>query len=297
MEYRRLEGIITALITPFDNEGRVNYEILRSHIEILIEGGVDALYPLGTTGEFPLLSQEERKKVAEEVVKAVRGRVPVVIQTGDDNIKVVEELILHAKSIGADGVAVVTPYYFNLNGDELFTFYGYIAEKYIDIPIYLYNIPQITGISIPVDIIKRLIEKYKNITGIKDSSGDFSYFMELMKLKEIHPDFVVLTGTDKYILSTHQIGADGNVSGFSNCFPEVFSSFRKAFIEGDETNYENIYKKILYISEVLKDGAVIDLIKAVCRLKGENVGYVRMPLRRISKEEERTLKDKLKKLL
>ncbi len=295
MKHRRLEGIIPALVTPFNEDGKLNYESLEKHVEFLIDSGVDALYPLGTTGEFPLLSFEERKKVAEIVIDIGHKRLPVVIQVGDDNPFITYELISHAMDYGADGVAVVTPYYYNFSGEELFEYYKAIAKKFPNTPIYLYNIPQITGVIIPIHTVEALIVNYDNIWGIKDSSGNYSYFLDLLKLKEKYPDFAILTGADKYILSTHQIGADGNVSGFANCFPEVFVSFRRAFGEGDEVNYEKEYKKILTICDILKDGAVLDLIKACGRIKGLYTGYTRRPLKRLPPHEEKELKNALLK--
>ncbi len=293
MEYKRLEGIIPAVVTPFDEKGNVLYDAFSRHLDYLIESGVDALYPLGTTGEFPLLSVDERKRLAEIAIEKGNGKTPVVIQVGDDNPSVTLELAAHAMDSKADGIAVVTPYYFNLNGEELFDYYKEIAERFPDFPIYLYNIPQVTGVKIPVHTVERLIINYNNVWGIKDSSGDFSYLLDLLKLKEKYPRFIVLSGADKYILSTHEIGADGNVSGFANCFPELFVSFRRAFIEGDEANYERIYKKILIVCEILKDGAVLDLIKGSCRIRGQEVGYTRPPLKRLSLEEEEELKKAL----
>ncbi len=295
MEYRRLEGIIPALVTPFDENGDVSYDALERHVNFLMESGVDALYPLGTTGEFPLMEPKEREEVAKRVIDLAGEKVPVVIQVGDDNPRITTSLISSAMESGADGVAIVTPYYYNLGGEELFTYYSKIAEEFPDVPIYLYNIPQITGVVIPIHTVERLLINYPNIWGIKDSSGDFSYFLELMKLKEKYPRLSILIGADKYILATHQMGADGNVSGFANCFPELFVSFRKAFLEGDEVNYEKFYKRILTVSEILKDGAILDLIKGSCRIRGLDVGYVRPPLKKLSPEEEKELKDALLK--
>ncbi len=293
MEHKRLEGIIPAVVTPFDEKGNVLYDTFSKHLDYLIKSGVDALYPLGTTGEFPLLSVNERKKLAEIAIKKGKGKVPVVIQVGDDNPSTTLELAAHAMVNGADGIAVVTPYYFNLDGEELFDYYKEIAERFPGLPIYLYNIPQVTGVKIPIHTVERLIVNYDNIWGIKDSSGDFSYLLDLLKLKKKYPHFIVLSGADKYILSTYQIGVDGNVSGFANCFPELFVSFRKAFIEGDEINYERIYEKILVVCEILKDGSVLDLIKGCCRIRGQKVGYPRAPLRRLSLGEEEELREAL----
>ena len=293
MNYKKLKGITTAVITPFDEKGKVNFDILRKHINYLIKNGVDALYPLGTTGEFPLLSIEERKKIAEVVVEENKGRLPIVIQVGDDNISVVENLIKHAKSIGADGVAVVTPYYYNFLDDEVFNLYDYLAKKFSDFPIYLYNIPQITSVPISKTVVKKLLLKHKNIWGIKDSSGDFSKFLDFIKLREEFLDFLVLNGTDKYILSAYQLKADGIVSGFSNCFPKLFHEFSQYFIVNDEKKYMESYRKILQICDILQNGAILDFIKGVCIIKGKNVGKVRFPLKSLSLEEERKLEKDL----
>lgn len=296
MEYKKLKGIVTAVITPFNEKGKVNFDILREHINLLIKNGVNALYSLGTTGEFPLLSIGERKKIAEVTIEENKGRLPIVIQTGDDNITVIENLTKHAKSIGADGVAVVTPYYYNLLDEEVFNLYDYLAKKFSDFPIYLYNIPQITGVPISKNIVKKLLLKYKNIWGIKDSSGDFSKFLDFLKLKDEFPNFLVLNGTDKYILNVYQLKADGIVSGFSNCFPKLFHEFTQYFLENDKKKYMESYRKILQICDILQNGAILDLIKAACRIKGKNVGKVRFPLKSLTLEEENKIKKDLELL-
>jgi len=288
-----MKGIVTAVITPFEEKGKVNFDILREHINYLIKNGVDALYPLGTTGEFPLLSVEERKKIAEVIVEENKGRLPIVIQVGDDDISVVENLTKHAKSIRADGVAVVTPYYYNFLDDEVFNFYDYLATKFSDFPIYLYNIPQITGVPISNTVVKKLLLKHQNIWGIKDSSGDFSNFLDFLKLKDEFLDFLVLNGTDKYLLNVYQLKADGIVSGFSNCFPKLFHEFAQYFLENNERKYIESYKKILQICDILQNGAILDFTKGVCRIKGRNVGKVRFPLKSLTLEEEKKLEKDL----
>ena len=141
MIYKKLAGIITATVTPLTEEGQINVKELSRLTHFLIEKGIHGIFPCGSTGEGVLLSTEERKKVAEISVKEAAGRIPVVIHTGSIHLNEALELTAHAREIGADGAALVPPYYFSVDDKTILQFYGTVAEKVPGYPLYIYNIP------------------------------------------------------------------------------------------------------------------------------------------------------------
>ena len=185
----------------------------------LIEKGIHGLFPCGSTGEGVLLSTEERKKVAEGTVKDAAGRVPVVIHTGSIHLKEAIELTLHARDVGADGAALVPPYYFTVDDQTIFQFYSTIAGKLPDFPLYVYNIPPNVKNSVSPKVLTQLQSKYPNFVGVKDSSGDFMNFINFkMAMPE---DFCVLMGNDAQIYASLLMGAKGAVAATSVAFPEA----------------------------------------------------------------------------
>ena len=175
----RLEGVIPALVTPFDEHEEFNEEAYRRLIDWLIERGVTGVVPCGTTGEFSMMTREERRRVLEVCVDQVNGRVPVIAGTGWTATKLVIEETQYAKDVGADAALIVNPYYLKPKGGKgIYDHYLAIAEA-VDFPIVLYNIPSCTGQYIPWQVVEDLAE-IDNIVGLKDSSGDLKYLMSVL---------------------------------------------------------------------------------------------------------------------
>ncbi|HHV63142.1 MAG TPA: 4-hydroxy-tetrahydrodipicolinate synthase [Firmicutes bacterium] len=288
-----IEGIIVAMVTPFDETGSVDAARIRGLVDFLIERGVSGLYPCGTTGEALLLSSDERKYVAESVVKAARGRVPVIVHTGHICVETAIELTRHARDIGAAGVGIVAPYFYNIGDEGIYRYYAQIAQAVPDFPLLLYNIPQCTGNRIRAEVVKRLVSNYPNIIGVKNSTGDL---MEFRSFVELSPDFSVYLGCDGLLLASLCVGGRGAVSGNACVFPEPYVELYKAWKVGDLGRAREIQRSIDAVKDALRDGGDISFLKNALRLRGVDVGDVRAPLVRASSEDVASLKYALERL-
>src|SRR6056297_3274483 len=229
---KKLKGVTVAMVTPFDEDEKIILEAVRDLSSFLIDKGVDALYPLGTTGEMYRLTVSERKKIAETVVKEAAKRVTVYIHSGAMRLDQTIELSKHAEKIGADGIGAVTPSYFNVNEREMEEYYSSIAEAVSDdFPIYLYNIPQCSANDLTVKVAEKLYKKHSNIVGIKYSYPDMMRTNEYLNIAE--GKFSVMHGTDKIMHTLLSLGCDGVVSGISSVYPEPFVALYQAY-QNDE---------------------------------------------------------------
>ena len=265
----KFSGVIVALITPFTKDG-INFESLGEHVDFLIESGVHGLFPLGSTGEFYAMSEEEKKGVISAVVDQTNGRVPVIAGVGHTNIKAASELAYFSKDAGADAILAVSPYYAPQSENSLIEYYSELAK--VDLPLFAYNIPQFTGYRIPAGVIKELAENGL-LAGIKDSSGDFMYFTEINEIGNIS----ILQGQDHLLLPSLAIGADGGITASPNIFPEyaigLFNSFKKGEIEKARA----YHSKLVRLMKVLSFGVFPSGLKYAGRLMGRDFGFPRRP--------------------
>ncbi len=279
-----MHGVITAMVTPFNEKEEVDYEIIKKLTEFYIKKGVNCLYPNGTTGEMYLLDIEERKKIAETVVEQANKRVDVFIHTGAMTLKDTLILSEHALKIGADGIGVVTPSYFSVNERELINYYIDISRSLPqDFPIYLYNIPQCSSNDLKTNAIQQIVDQCPNIKGVKYSYHDMLRVNEYLKIKS--EDFSVVVGADRLFLPALSMGCVGTVSGVSSVCPELFVGIYNAFKAG------NIDKARAYqfiandIVDVLKAGSNMSYFKVALKARGIDAGHMRRPLMDLSKEE------------
>jgi len=271
-----LRGVITALVTPFDEAGRVNAHALERLVEFQIRAGVHGLCPCGTTGEVALLSLEERKQVAEIVVRVAQGRVPVLVHTGAASTETTIALTRHAQEIGASAATVVTPWYFRLSDDALIHHYVRVAESVPDFPIYLYNIPQLTGNDLKPAVVHTIAERCPNVVGLKDSCGVLAQIIDSAAARG--GKFNVAIGSDGLLLSAAVAGIGAAISGNANAVPELFVEFYNAFWRGDLTAAQAVQARIQHVRRALKDGGDLSLFKAVLTQRGIPAGGVRAPL-------------------
>ena len=235
---KKLEGVITPLSTPMDEKERVDYDSLENLCNYLIEKGINGLYPNGTTGEVIYLTLEERKKILEHTIKAAAGRATVFSMVGAATTQDTIELAQHAEKAGADGIGVVTPYYFKLNDEELLFHYKRVSESVSsDYPVYLYAIPQMAVNDISVELAERIADACPNVIGIKYSYPDMPRMLRFQEIRE--HTFSVLTGPDDLFYAMLASGGDGTISGNSNVIPEHYAAVYKAFQDG---NYEEAAK-------------------------------------------------------
>src|SRR5919199_3114361 len=212
-----LRGVFVPLLTPFDAAEALDLPALERLVEFLLERGVHGLFVGGTTGEFPLLSLAERKRVAEVVVARAAGRVPVVVHAGATSTRDAIDLACHARQVGAPAVAVVSPYYFPLPEDALIEHFVRLSEAVAGYPVLLYNTPQRTGNALVPPVAAEIVRRCRNVVGIKDSTGNLAQTIEYTTLKD---NFQVAQGADGLLVAGLAVGIQATVSGNANVFPE-----------------------------------------------------------------------------
>ncbi len=289
---KKLYGVVTAMVTPFNEDESVKTEAIRKHVDFLVEKGVNCLYPLGTTGEMMLMNTEERKLVAETVVDQCAGRIPVFIHVGAMKTKDACELARHAHEIGADGIGAVSPAFYGATEVSIYDYYAAIARSVPeDFPVYLYNIPQCSANDLPVAAADRLAREFPNIVGIKYSFADMCRTLEYQKVKD--GEFSVLHGCDKLIHVLMAMGCDGVVSGVSSVYPELFVEVYRACLEGDWERARTKQRLANEVVDILKGGASMGHFKEALKLRGIDAGYVRGPLHNLTPDELAVMKKEL----
>ena len=291
-----LKGVVVPIVTPLErgNQDKIEEAAVEKLCNFLISKGVNALFPCGTTGEGFLLSKIARKDLASLVVKKVKGRVPVVIQTGCIDTKSTIELTKHARDIGADGAAVISPYYYRYNFDSLKDHFVTVARSVPDFPIYLYNIPDNTNNDITPELLHSVINEADNVAGIKYSHFDLRRIPEY--LSYLGKNRVFLMGVDELLYSSYILGASGCVAGNANVFPEPFVRLYHAFLNRDYTEAQKQQDLIIKITHTLKNGVHMCYFKTALQFRGIDVGNVVSPQKRLNEKEITNLCQELKNL-
>ncbi|WP_404322616.1 dihydrodipicolinate synthase family protein [Cytobacillus firmus] len=239
-------GIIPPVVTLFDEAGNLDLELNRRYLDKLISQNIHGILLMGSSGEFSSLSIEERKLYVREMIKHIHGRVKVMVGVGHTALKEVLELTSYAEEQGADGVLVVSPYYWKLSDDQLYRFYSTVAS-HTELPVFIYNIPQLTGQNLPVELIVKLAKDYPNISGIKETVGDFGHIRQVItEVKKVRPDFLVFSAFDEHMLPALMIGAAGSINGSAVFAPEVSVDLYESYQRGDlaeaQINHQQISK-------------------------------------------------------
>ena len=285
-------GIIPPMITPFDEEERVDSKALTKMTNYLINAGVHGVFPLGSTGEGYGIDFNEKRKVIETVLEATSKRVPVYAGTGAITTKESIRLAEMATEIGVDALSVITPYFINPNQEELYAHYVAIAES-TDLPIILYNNPGRTGVSLSVDLIVRL-SRIDNIIGIKDSSGDMSQAAEI--IRRTKGDFAVLAGRDTLIYGFLAHGAHGSVAATANIVPELVVSIYELYQKGDHQAALEAQFKLAPLRMAFSLGSFPVIMKEGLKLRGIDVGNTLRPIQPLTAEARDKLQNILKML-
>ena len=268
------EGSFVALVTPFKDDESLDESKLKELLEFQIEGGTDGIVPCGTTGESPVLSDEEHNRVVELAVQTVNGRLPVIAGTGSNSTTRTLHATEHAKAAGADGVLIVTPYYNKPTQNGLYAHYMKIADS-VDIPIIIYNVPGRCGTDILSVTVARLAE-HPNIVGLKEATGDLKRASEVISMCPY--DFVVLSGDDVNTLPILSVGGKGVISVVANVAPVPIAEMCGAFKAG---NVE-LARKLHYETMPLAVDLFIETnpipAKTALMLMGKLNGKMRLPL-------------------
>lgn len=236
-------GTGTALITPFRN-GAVDFDALGELLDFQMDNGVDALIVLGTTGEAATLTPAERDEVISFALRAVDGRIPVIIGTGTNNTATTVDLSRRAEELGADGALVVTPFYNKPNQEGLYRHFRTVAES-VRIPVILYNVPGRTGVNLAPETTLRLAQ-IENIVGVKEASGDQYQCDSLLRsLQVVRSDFRVWSGNDDQAFHLVCSGGDGVISVLSNVLPAQTAAMIDAALGGDVAAARRWHQKLL----------------------------------------------------
>ena len=284
-----LQGVYTAIVTPF-KDGKIDYESFEKLIEMQINGGVDGIVPLGTTGESPTVSFDEHKEFIKHTVKTVNGRVKVIAGAGANSTDEAIHLSKCAQDDGVDIVMQVNPYYNKPTQTGLIAHFEKIAKS-IKIPVLLYNIPGRTGVNFLPENVNELLKRVDNIIGMKEASGDISQMMELIALAG--HKISVLSGDDNMTLPLLSVGGKGVVSVLSNLVPADVKSVVKLFNESKIEEAKKAFYKILPLCKAMFYETNPIPIKCAMEMAGYCSGELRLPMTEISSAN----KEKLKKAL
>jgi 2-dehydro-3-deoxy-D-pentonate aldolase len=262
-------GLMPAMVTPFDGRGEVDLAATEAVVERFIEAGVDGISPLGSTGEFSHLTGDERKRFAEEVVRIVAGRVPLVIGVGAAGTKEMVELARHAEGAGADAVLVVSPFYWKVGEEGLFKHFATVAES-VGVPVVVYNLPMLTGIDLSPSLVARIAAECPNSVGIKDTVTEYFHTVGVLReVKRVRPDFSVLSGWEDLILPSLIAGADGSICAFANVAPELFVGLVRAAQNGDLKRAAELHRRVLSLLTLgVHSDPPIGAIKVAMRKRG-----------------------------
>lgn len=282
---RDLRGIIPALLTPFAADNTIDRGALRALVRMNIEKGVSAFYVGGSSGEAFLLTADERKTLLETVVDEVAGRCGVIAHIGAISQDTAEELARHARDNGADAVSSLPPFYYHFSFEEIKAYYFGIADA-IDIPVILYNIPALSGVSLSVDDISGILGDSRFI-GIKHTSSDF-YMMNRIRAR--FPDKFIFNGYDEMFVSGMAMGADGGIGTTYNFMADQFIKMWKLCRQGQYEKARALQSQANQIIEALLRVGVLPGTKEILRLMGLDVGVCRRPFRTLCDAEREMLR-------
>jgi 4-hydroxy-tetrahydrodipicolinate synthase len=284
-------GTGTALVTPFNEDLSIDYDSLRLLIENQVECGVNAIVILGTTGESPVIDEEERRKLVDESVSIAAGRIKVIIGTGTNDTKKVVKYNKIAEKYKADGLLIVNPYYNKSTQAGLVEHYKYITDQ-TSLPVILYNVPSRTSMNILPETVLRIHEECKNITAVKEASGDISQIAKLCAMK---PDsLTVLSGNDDQTLPIISLGGKGVISVFSNLFPCEMNELVGSLLKGDFTAGLKLHNKYLAMMNLLFIETNPIPVKYLASVKGLCKNIFRLPLVKATTSSEKLLMQEYK---
>ncbi len=286
------DGSIVALITPFHEDGSVNFEKLKELVEWHIANGTDGILVLGTTGESSTMSHDEDDEVVACAIEQAAGRVPIIVGAGSNDSHTQLEKSVKYEKMGADGLLLISPYYNKANRQGLIEHF-LLSANAVNIPIILYNIPGRTGQSIPVDVVEEL-SHHPMIQGIKEASGNISYAANIAKF--LNDDFKMYSGNDDIIVPMLSLGGSGVISVFADVMPKEAHDLVQKYLDGDVKGSLELQMKYLdFIHNLFVEVNPIP-VKEAMNLMGMNVGGYRLPLCPMAPENKEKLKASMEKV-
>ncbi|QSW99341.1 dihydrodipicolinate synthase family protein [Haloterrigena alkaliphila] len=287
-----LHGVVPPTVTAFHDDESVDYERTADHARFVVDRGAHGVFPLGTNGEFPLLTGAERESVVEAVVEEVGDEVPVIAGVGAPSTYETVAHAEHAESTGADGIVVVTPYYYPLDHEAALEHYRRVAEA-VSLPVYVYHIPSKTGNELSLETLDELAA-IDNLAGVKDSSKDVPWLVQAI---DNHPELTFLAGSDSLITTGFAVGCSGAVSAVANAFPELVVGCYEAYDAGERPRARELQSRIFDVRDAFKHGgAYMSGVKTALRMRDFDAGPLRRPLRLKDDESAAAMRAQLEKL-
>lgn len=285
-----VKGSIVALITPFHEDGSVNFEKLGEILEWHVANHTDAILVLGTTGESSTMTHEEDDAVVEYTLKTINGRIPVIAGSGSNSTQTAIDKSVKYDKMGADALLVISPYYNKTNAQGMIAHFTAVADA-VNKPIIMYNVPGRTGCSISEDAIK-VLSKHPNICGIKEASGSISYAAGIARY--LSDDFVMYSGNDDMIVPLLSLGASGVISVWANIMPQESHDLVMNYLNGDTKKSLDLQLRYLDLIHALFYEVNPIPVKEAMNLMGMNVGGFRLPLYPMSEANKARLADAMK---
>lgn len=293
---QKLYGTVVPIVTPLTDEDTIDVESLENLVDHVIDGGLQCLYPCGTTGEMMYLTVEERKLVAEVTVRKAAKRVPVFVHVGAWNLKDTIELAQHAEKIGADGIGVVTPAFYKLSDRGLVDFYVAVANSVSkDFPVYMYAIPQNAVNDVNLAVCEEVAKQCPNVVGIKYSFPDFTKLQQFMLVK--NQTFSVLVGPDHLFEALCAVGGEGVVSGNAMIIREHYAKLWDAIQKKDYDLATKYQRRTNVLNALMCEINNIAAYKVILKEEGViKTSNMRRPMENLTPEQEKTLLEKMKEL-
>lgn len=294
-----LTGIVPPLITPLSDRDTLDVAGLERLVERLITGGVSGLFIIGTTGEGPSLSYRLRRELIDHTCKFAKGRVPVLVGITDTAFVESVNIAKHAADAGADALVAAPPYYLPEGQPELLEYIHHLLPE-LPLPFYLYNMPSLTKVSFEVDTVRALLDDPR-IQGIKDSSGNMTYFHRLCRQLVDRPEWTVLMGPEELLLDAVLAGGHGGVNGGANLFPQLYVALHRAAQSGDMARARTLHALVMDVSTKLyqvgrHSSAIIKGLKCALSIEGVCDDFMAEPFHRFRDEQRRRIEQVLAEL-
>ncbi|MBO5829125.1 MAG: 4-hydroxy-tetrahydrodipicolinate synthase [Paludibacteraceae bacterium] len=293
MIHTKFTGLGIALITPFNEDESVDYERLGRLVEYQLQNNADYLVVLGTTGETPTLSEEEKTEIVDFVVSKVKGRVPIVLGVGGNNTAAIVKRLQTESFVGIDAILSVVPYYNKPSQEGIYQHYSAIA-KASKLPIILYNVPGRTGVNMSVETTIRLAREFDNIIAIKEACGNMDQINDIIKRKP--KEFMVLSGDDGIAYPLITMGAQGVISVIGNAFPKEFGRMIRLSLQGEYESAREIHQKFTDLFDLLFVDGNPAGVKCMLSLMGYIDNRLRLPLVPTRMDTYEKIRDVLKSL-
>ncbi len=287
---KKFSGAGTAIITPFNDDKTVDYESLEKFVDFQISEGINYLVVLGTTGETPTVTKEEKRLILDTVIKKAKNRVPIVAGIGGNSTADIIHTFNSFDFEGVDGILSVCPYYNKPSQQGIYEHFKALA-KLTTIPIILYNVPGRTSVNMKADTTLRLAHEFENIVAIKEASGKLDQVTTILKNRP--DDFSVLSGDDSFTFPLLSLGGDGVISVIANVIPSMFSKMVSYGINGELLKAREIHFKLTDLMKALFLDGNPGGVKAALSMKGHIKNNLRLPLIPVREEVYKKIEEEL----